>query len=532
MEQQRFPQNPQGQNFQGQNPQGQTPPPGRGIPQNQPQYPQQMSGRQQVPPAGQGPQGPGGPKGTDGKKPNKNKKFIILGIFAAIGLILGGIVFSQVNKYAKAMTVIDLPGVPVLDSSGKVTTVMPDETGDENSLAGIDLAELTSVKGDPWDGSSRVTCLAMGLDLRDWEAGEEFSRTDSMMLLTYDPITGMAGMLSIPRDLWVAIPNHGYGRINTAYFLGEAERLPGGGPQLAMETVELLLGIDIQYYAVINFDGFVNFIDSIDKLAIHIKEQITVDPIGPGNTVTLYPGVQDLDGATALAYARHRYSEGGDFERAQRQQDVIYALYEQLIWQLPSMLINKTDQLFASVSETLKTNLTFSDIMKLAWTAVDLKPWQIVRSVIAPPYQVDYGRTADGTQQILIPIPDKIREARDVIFSTSIAAGPVTVSEDKAALIAAESARVTILNGSSNGEILDRTVTYLQSFGITVVSTGQGSNSYVNSLEINNGRPFTAQFLKEIMSIPVEATTINYSPGSSSDITVTITDAWVNSNPM
>ncbi len=483
-----------------------------------------MTGRQPVPPVQN-------PKGTDGKKPNKNKKFIILGIFAAIGLILGGIVFSQVNKYAKAMTIIDLPGAPVLDNSGKVSLDTTD-TENEDTLADIDLSQVTTLKGEAWDGSSRVTCLAMGLDLRDWEAGEEFSRTDSMMLLTYDPITGMAGMLSIPRDLWVAIPNHGYGRINTAYFLGEAEKLPGGGPQLAMETVELLLGIDIQYYAVINFDGFVNFIDSIDKLAIHVKEQITVDPIGPGNTVTLYPGVQDLDGKTALAYARHRYSEGGDFERAQRQQDVIYALYEQLIWQLPSMLVNKTDQLYASLAETLNTNLTFSDIMKLAWTAVDLEPWEIVRSVIAPPYQVEYGTTSDGTQQILIPIPDKIREARDVIFSTSVAASPVTVSEDKAALIASEGARVTLLNGSSNAEILDRTITYLQSFGITIASTGQGSNSYTNSIEINNGKPFTAQFLKDLMGIPTNAITMNYTPNSGSDITLTITDAWVNSNPM
>ena len=76
---------------------------------------------------------------------------------------------------------------------------------------------------EPWDGASRVTLLVMGLDYRDWLAGEGPPRTDSMILLTLDPLNRTAGMLSIPRDLWVTIPG-GFdnNRINTAYSLGEA----------------------------------------------------------------------------------------------------------------------------------------------------------------------------------------------------------------------------------------------------------------------------------------------------------------------
>ncbi len=465
-------------------------------------------------------------------KPKKdNKRYVILGVFLVIGLVLGTLVYSAVNRYTKAMTIIDLPGAPIVNSAGKVEVISTEDPEKPEKEEDVVMSDISVPKGDPWDGKSRVTCLAMGLDYRDWEAGEKYARTDSMMLLTYDPVTERAGMLSIPRDLWVAIPNHDYGRINTAYFLGEAENLPGGGPQLAMETVELLLGIDIQYYAVISFEGFSDFIDSIDKLAIHVKEKITVDPIGPNNTVTLLPGVQDLDGPTALAYARHRYSEGGDFERAQRQQDVIMALYEQLVWQLPQLLGN-ADQLYASMQKALRTNLTFQDVMKLAWTVVDMEEYQILRSVIAPPYQVQYGKTSDGTQDILIPIPDKIREARDVIFSTSIAASPATIGDDPAQLIAQEQTHITLLNGSSSPDILDRTVQYLQQYGITIDSIGQGNNSYTNTLEIINGKPFTAKCLADIMAIPPNAITLNYQPGNPVDLVVTITDAWVNSNPM
>ena len=108
---------------------------------------------------------------------------------------------------------------------------------------------LQSDKGPtaiPWDGANRVTILVMGLDYRDWE-GEGPSRTDTMMLLTMDPVSRTAGILSIPRDLWVNIPGFDYGKINTAYFLGELYNLEGGGPGLAIKTVEELLGVDINY---------------------------------------------------------------------------------------------------------------------------------------------------------------------------------------------------------------------------------------------------------------------------------------------
>lgn len=512
-----------------------------GQPPVQPGYPQpagpapipQQPGQPGRPPVPQG----AGPVNEPAKQPkgNPRTKWIILGVFALAGIILGIMLYQTVNRYVKQMSIVKLPGLPIVAADGTVQENPEDDDDDllDDDDDAISLTDLSNVKGEAWDGKSRITCLAMGLDYRDWEAGEKHARSDSMMLVTYDPVTGMAGMLSMPRDLWVAIPNHGYGRINTAYYLGEAENLPGGGPQLAMETVELFLGIDIQYYAVVNFEGFIDFIDAIDKLAIHVKEDITIDPIGPNNTVTLRAGVQDLDGAHALAYARHRYSEGGDFERAQRQQDVLYALYEQLIWQLPELLMNP-DDLYAAVTKAFRTNLTISDMIKLAWTVTDLEPYEIVRSVIAPPYQVDFGRTEDGTQQILIPIPDKIREARDVIFGTSRAASPAVLLEedqDESILVAKEAARITLMNGTSE-EVFNRTVSYLQAYGITIVNQGPANNSYANSMTIITGKPFTGKFLQNVMNIPTEAVTLKYDPNSDIDFVITITDAWAQNNPM
>ena len=99
--------------------------------------------------------------------------------------------------------------------------------------------------GPAWNGVDRVNVLLMGLDYRDWSEGDGPPRTDSMMLVTLDPITKAAGMLSIPRDLWVEIPGFEHNRINTAYFLGETYQLPGGGPAMAAKTVENLLGVPV-----------------------------------------------------------------------------------------------------------------------------------------------------------------------------------------------------------------------------------------------------------------------------------------------
>ncbi len=499
---------------------------------NQPQQ-QPLNRPGVVPPMGQMPPAQArGPQKPPKKPRNPRTKFIVFGILAALGLFFGIIIFRNVNLFIRSTGTFSLPGQPVVDESGSVTASNDDTDDSDSADDMMSMSNVTEMEHEAWDGKSRITCLAMGIDFRDWEANEKYARTDSMMLVTYDPVTERAGMLSIPRDLWVAIPNHDYGRINTAYFLGEAENLPGGGPQLAMETVELFLGVDIQYYAVINFDGFVDFIDAIDKLAIHVKEPITVDPIGPGNTVTLMEGVQDLDGATALAYARHRYTEGGDFERAQRQQDVLYAIYEQLIWQLPKLLANP-EKLYSAVTKAVRTNLSIGDMVKLAWTVTDLEPWEISRAVIAPPYQVEMAKTTNG-ESILVPIPDKIREARDSIFGTSLAGSATLLEEgqDESVLVAKEAAKITLLNGTGNEDLFNRTVQYFQNYGITVVNQGPATNSYANGLEIFTGKPFTGKFLKSVLQVPVEFTKINYDPYSSVDFVVTITDAWANNNPM
>jgi anionic cell wall polymer biosynthesis LytR-Cps2A-Psr (LCP) family protein len=101
------------------------------------------------------------------------------------------------------------------------------EEGTMDNVPETPVPQIDTNQTQPWDGADRVTVLIMGLDLRDWEAGEGAPRTDTMILLTLDPLSKTAGMLSIPRDLYVSIPGFQYERINTAYRQGEVYQLPG-----------------------------------------------------------------------------------------------------------------------------------------------------------------------------------------------------------------------------------------------------------------------------------------------------------------
>ena len=229
-----------------------------------------------------------------------------------------------------------------------------------------------------------------------------------MILVTVDPVSKTAGMLSIPRDMWSVIPGADYYKINTAYFIR-------GGPQLATETVEQFIGVPVDYYAQIDFNAFVKFMNSLGGLDMKIREAIKVDPVGPGNTIILEPGTQTLSGAVALAYARNRYTKFDDFDRAKRQQEVIMAVRNQVVnLNMIPTLVAKAPQLYKDLSEGIHTNLTLDQVIRLAYLAEQIPPENITKAVIGT-NMVSFAKTSDGLD-ILIPVPDRIRDLRDSDF--------------------------------------------------------------------------------------------------------------------
>lgn len=403
--------------------------------------------------------------------------------------------------------------------------------GDTSQLPGIDAEFMEPVPMPegmltPWDGTGRVTVLVMGLDYRDWSAGEGPSRTDTMMLLTLDPLNNTAGMLSIPRDLWVSIPGFENGRINTAYFLGEAYQVPGGGPALAVNTVEQVLGVEINYYAQVDFGAFIRFVDELGGVKIDLPKKIKIDPI-VGDPVKLKPGRQVLSGELALAYARARNTSGGDLDRALRQQQVISAIRERLLNPDDlSLLISKAPALYSEIASGVQTNMTLEELIKLAVLAQKVPEENISRGAISA-QEVIFAESPDG-QSVLVPLPEKIRQLRDEVFLVSTGTlGPLLPGTSQERMVA-EGAKIILLNGSSVDGLASQTQAYLQKQGANVVEISNSQFTEHTMILDYTGNPHTVQYLTDLLEVSPGYYMLEYDPNSSVDIVVTLGADWSN----
>lgn len=388
----------------------------------------------------------------------------------------------------------------------------------------------------PWDGQERFNVLLMGLDYRDWSAGDGPARTDTMILLTYDPQTNTAGMLSIPRDLWVNIPGFNYAKINTAYYLGELYQTPGGGPALAMQTVQNFLGVPVPYYAQVDFGAFVRFINELGGIKVDVPEEITLDLIGDGEETikTLQPGVQVIPGDIALAYARARNTAGSDFDRANRQQQVIFAIRDRVLsLDLLPTLVTRAPAIYTEISTGIDSNLTLDQIIRLAWALKDMPRENITQALIGPD-QVNFGTSYDG-QSILLPIPEEVRIVRDQIFMGRAGIEPVAAatSGNAAELMEAESAAVVVQNGTYTPGLAGETTEFLAGRNVNVVEAGNADQIYEFTTVVDyTGNPYTLQYLVGVLNIQDSQIFSSYDPYREYDVLVILGNDWANNNTM
>jgi LCP family protein required for cell wall assembly len=140
-------------------------------------------------------------------------------------------------------------------------------------------------------------------------------RTDTIILVHVPSGGGKPAMISLPRDSYLAIPGHGYNKINAAYALG--------GPKLLVRTIEQVTGVRIDGYVEIGFGGFASVVDSLGGVDICVARAMNDHYAG----INLKPGCQTLDGSNALGYVRARYSDPlGDIGRVARQRQFLGAI--------------------------------------------------------------------------------------------------------------------------------------------------------------------------------------------------------------
>src|SRR5688572_22914335 len=478
----------------------------------------------------------------------KNTKFGRLSapqiIFAGIAVILAVTSFYFVRGLVTCWTITPLPGRPPANC-GTVTAGQDEFVLNTQGTPVPSIEELPPPISIPeselppaWDGASRINILIIGLDYRDWEAGLGAPRSDTMILLTIDPLAKTAGILSIPRDMWVNIPGFGYSRINTAYSSGEGNRLPGGGPELARKTVEQLLGVPIQYYAQVDFHTFVEFIDLIGGIEVYNDEDLRLDPVGQGKDKIRLTccGMRKLDGERALAYARFRKDKEGDIARANRQQKVILAIRDKVLSpeNFP-VLIGKAQQFYERFSAGIRTNMPFDVALRLGVLAKDI-PVESIQHGVIDYSMVSLNETTLGGENasVMKPLPDKIRELRDQIFTSGGAVSPFAGQNDLTTMMREDGARVRVLNGSVVGGLESTTGQFLMAQGVQVTEAGPADGGYNSTvIVLYSPKLYTVKYFQSLFGITESSRIwISPNPASTVDVEIRLGNDWANNNPM
>jgi len=201
----------------------------------------------------------------------------------------------------------------------------------------------------------KANIMIMGVDSREDDVG----RSDTLMVATIDPKKDQASLLSIPRDTRVKIKNHGFDKINHAYAFG--------GHELTKDTVENFLGVTLDHYIIIDTHAFQRIIDTIGGIDIDVEKRMYYeDPWDDdgGLVINLQPGMQHMDGKTAITYVRYR-DEEGDLGRIQRQQKFMKAIFDKIA--SPSIIM-KIPSIIKEVSNSIKTDMSIRQMIEFAGT--------------------------------------------------------------------------------------------------------------------------------------------------------------------
>ncbi|MBX0327674.1 LCP family protein [Oscillochloris sp. ZM17-4] len=342
-----------------------------------------------------------------------------------------------------------------------------------------------------------LNVLLVGVDRRpDMQEGV---RSDTLILVHIDPAQAWAGMLSIPRDSVAAIPHLGQQKINAAYaygfhnaaeLYGEGTAPEAAGGALAAQTVEGFLGVTVDYVAQIDFRGFQRVVDTLGGITVDVPRPL-LDPAYPTDDYgyeRLYipAGLQVLDGATALRYARSRHSSS-DFDRSRRQQLVLRAILAEVrargLLSQAALLPALAGDLQQSVSTTLPLG-DLDTLRGLADLAQRLEPDRIVQLSINP---------------------------NDVAVSQEIGSDIYWDRGDVSALVArllagpeanAEVARVQVQNGAEVQGLAGRVTDALRAGGFLTVDAADALAPAAHSQLIDYGQhPQTLKRLADLLQI-------------------------------
>jgi LCP family protein required for cell wall assembly len=384
----------------------------------------------------------------------------------------------------------------------------------------------------PWDGKERLNILLIGADQRP---GEGTFNTDTLIVVSIDPVTKQVAMFSLPRDtVDVPVPpgpaRQTFGsvyrnKINAWWtnihlrsdlFSGTKKTRGYNGLKAIMGN---LYGLDVKYFVEVNFDGFKRVVDVMGGVTINVQVPVSDDrfPSVDGRLRRVYipSGIQHMNGAEALRYARSRHGSS-DFDRGARQQRVLLSLREQAD---PQALIPRLPQLIDALKTAVSTDIPANQIAPLLGLASQIDTKSIRSYVFVPPlYSTDTCNDPRGC--VVLPKIGRIRAAVRNAFTTDPA------EEDTRQNLAEEGGQVWVLNGTSDNGRGAALAGFLDFHGLAASAPRQkppGAVPANTTIVVYNGAdaklPDTIAYLEKTFGVKV---TLKTDPAIRTDVVITI----------
>ena len=363
-----------------------------------------------------------------------------------------------------------------------ITSSSPSEPGD--NLSFITSLKRLVVSGDKTiagEDTDRINFLLLGVG-GSGHSGPELS--DTIILASLQPSTTEVGMISVPRDLNVNIPNYGFRKINNVNAFAEMDN-PGTGPAATAEVIKEILGQEINYTVKVDFGGFEDIINDLGGIDVYVERSFTDttypldDALGSVQTVSFTQGWTHMDGATALKFARSRHGsngEGSDFARAARQQKMLLAVKDKTL--SLGVLLNpaKLNRILGTVQDNVKTNLTLWEMLRFAKYIPEISTDKIAMHVLDNRGGLLYDANINGAY-VLLPYEEDWSElqalAQDIFTSTP---NDPSFTQAEPAPALSRQTTVEIQNGTNTTGLASQTAQLLEGSGFTVATVGNALN--------------------------------------------------------
>jgi len=365
------------------------------------------------------------------------------------------------------------------------------------------------------EDKGHTNILLLGVAGKNEEGG---NLSDSIMLMSVNGAKGTVSLLSLPRDLFVE-STVGSRKVNEIY---ASARFKSGDDQEGLKVIKDALsrftGIPIHYAAVVNFAVFEEVVDELDGIKMFVPEDI-VDPQYPDEnygfqTFIIRKGIQELNGATALKYARSRKTTS-DYSRAKRQQDLLFAIKEKAGENGTLYNTTKLRALYESFKKNVNTDLGLPQIVALAKMAASLEYEGLVTAVLNDePLERGgflYAPAREFYNGQFVLLPENLKDTQKFIELTLITPE-----------VLLENAQISVLNGSRIEGLAGQMAQRLRRFGFHVIDTGnyQSSEPVFRSFyerASSDPNPMTEEFLEDYLEFKSLPSTANSSSQNSDE---------------